>query len=109
MKLQANASGTRTIEVTPRHIETIRRYALFDGLVDSNGIIDEGVLEKLKFNLRALLETETGRQDKDLLDLALDVVYHAHMKAFGLSRLIHVVESCDGTTFTDTPAEKQEK
>lgn len=92
MKIQANASGTRSIEVTPKHLETIRRYALLDGLVDSNGIIDEGVLEKLKFNIRALLETETGRQDKDLLDLALDVVYHSHMKAFGLSHLIQLVK-----------------
>jgi hypothetical protein len=92
MKIQANASGTRSIEVTPEHIETIRRYALLDGLVDSNGIIDEGVLEKLKYNIRSLLETETGRQDKDLLDLALDVVYHANMKAFGLSRLIQLVK-----------------
>lgn len=100
MTIQANASGTRHIEVAPEHLETIRRYALLDNLVDSNGIIDESVLEKLKFNIRSLLETDAGRQDRELLDLALDVIYHSHMKAFGLGRLINLVneQACNNAS-----------
>lgn len=47
MKIQANPSGTRSIEVTEKHLETIDKYALLRNLIDSNGIIDEAVLDKL--------------------------------------------------------------
>lgn len=86
-KIQANPSGTRSIEVTDAHLQTIERYALLKNLVDSSGIIDEEVLDKLKFTLRSLLESEAG-QDKALLDLCLDVVYNNNMKAFGLHQLV---------------------
>ena len=46
-KLQANQSGTRNIEVTDNHLQTIEKYSLLNNLVDSNGIIDETVLDKL--------------------------------------------------------------
>lgn len=85
-KIQANPSGTRSIEVSDEHLQTIQRYSLFKNLVDSTGIIDETVLDKLKFTLRAMLESEAGK-DKALLDLCLDVIYHANMKAFGLHQL----------------------
>ena len=68
MKIQANASGTRSIEVSEKHLQTIEKYQLLRNLVDSNGIIDETVLDKLKFNVRSLLERDTGT-DNDLLDL----------------------------------------
>ena len=64
-KIQANQSGTRSIEISDKHLETIDKYQLMRNLVDSNGIIDEVVLDKLKFNVRSLLESETGN-DKDL-------------------------------------------
>ena len=67
-KIQANASGTRSIEV-------------------SNGIVDEQVLDKLKLNVRSLLES-SGISDKDLLDLCLDVIYNNNMKALGLANLV---------------------
>ena len=51
-KIQANISGTRTIEVSDSHLATIEKYSLFENLIDSNGIIDEYVLDKLKFNVR---------------------------------------------------------
>ena len=86
-KIQANTSGTRNIEVTDVHLESIEKYALLRNLIDSNGIIDEAVLDKLKFNLRSLLESDEGR-DKALLDLCLDVIYNSNMKAFGLHRLV---------------------
>ena len=85
-KIQANPTGTRSIEVSEEHLQTIRKYALLKNLIDSSGIIDETVLDKLKFTLRALLESEAGK-DKALLDLCLDVIYHNNMKAFGLHQL----------------------
>ncbi len=73
--------------VTEGHLETIRRYALLNNLLDSNGIVDEAVLDKLKLNVRSILESEAGT-DKDLLDLCLDVIYNNNMKAYGLGQLI---------------------
>ena len=84
-KIQANNSGTRTIDVSDLHLETIDKYALLKNLVDSNGIIDEEVLDKLKYNVRSLLDSETGK-DKALLDLCLDVIYN--MTAFGSHQLV---------------------
>ena len=87
MKIQTNSSGSRSIEVEELHLETIEKYQLFRDLIDSNGYVDEQVLDKLKFNIRALLESQTGN-DKDLLDLCLDVIYHPNMKAYGLQQLV---------------------
>jgi hypothetical protein len=87
-KIQANPSGTRTIEVTEQHLETIEHYLLFRDLIDSTGYIDEEVLEKLKLNIRSLLESQTAGSNKDLLDLCLDVVYNQNMKAYGLQQLV---------------------
>ncbi len=89
MKIQANASGTRSIEISEQHLATIYQYQLLRDLVDSNGYIDESVLDKLKLNIRSLLESETGR-DKQLLDLCLDVIYHPNMKAIGLQNLVQL-------------------
>ena len=86
-KIQANQSGTRSIEVSDMHLETIDKYQLLRNLVDSNGIIDEEVLSKLKYNVRALLES-SNCQDKNLLDLCLDVIYNNNMKALGLHNLV---------------------
>ena len=87
MKIQANHSGTRSIEVTEIHLETIDKYSLLRNLIDSNGIIDEAVLDKLKLNVRAILESEINK-DNDLLDLCLDVIYNNNMKAYGLHELV---------------------
>ena len=86
-KIQANPSGSRAIEVSDEHLQTIEDYQLFRDLIDSNGYIDETVLDKLKLNIRSMLESEAGK-DKRLLDLCLDVVYHPNMKAFGLQQLV---------------------
>ena len=87
MTIQANSSGTRSIEITEEHLATIRKYSLLNGLIDSNGIVDESVLDKLKLNIRALLDS-VGTSDKAFLDLCFDVVYHKDMKALGLHNLI---------------------
>lgn len=86
-RIQANATGTRHIEVSDTHLETIERYSLLKNLVDSNGIIDEDVLEKLRLNCRSILGAQQ-EIDKDLMDVCLDVIYNSNMKAFGLHELV---------------------
>ena len=85
--IQTNASGTRSMEISDENLLTIQKYSLFQHLIDSNGIVDETVLDKLKLNLRSLIVSAEG-DCKDLLDLCIDVIYHNNMKAFGLHQLI---------------------
>ena len=87
--IQANPSGTRTMEVSEENLRTIEKYALFRHLIDSNGIVDEAVLDKLKLNIRSLIASQE-EDSKDLLDLCIDVIYHNNMKAFGLQQLINL-------------------
>lgn len=93
-KIQTNISGTRSINISNEHLETIKEYSLFDNLIDSNGIIDDAVLEKLKLNIRSLLESEAGK-DRKLIDLCLDVIYNSNMKALGLQRLMQLFTEWD--------------
>ena len=79
--IQTNVSGTRSMEISEEHLKTIQKYALFQQLIDSNGIVDESVLDKLKLNVRSLIASMT-ENCKDLLDLCIDI------KAFGLHQLI---------------------
>ena len=85
--IQANPSGTRSMEISEENLVTIEKYSLFQHLIDSNGIVDEAVLEKLKLNIRSLIASQE-EDSKDLLDLCIDVIYHKNMKAFGLQQLI---------------------
>ena len=85
--IQTNASGTRSMEISEENLVTINKYALFQHLIDSNGIVDESVLDKLKLNIRSLIASSEGNC-KDLLDLCIDVIYHNNMKAFGLHQLV---------------------
>lgn len=85
--IQANQSGTRTLEISEENLKTIEKYSLFQHLIDSNGIVDESVLDKLKLNIRSLIASSEN-DCKDLLDLCIDVIYHNNMKAFGLHQLI---------------------
>ena len=87
--IQANTSGTRSIEVSDEHLATSQKYGLFQHLIDSNGIVDETVLDKLKLNIRSLIAAQV-EDSKDLLDLCIDVIYHNNMKAFGLQQLIRL-------------------
>ena len=86
-KIQTTTSGTRSIDITDEHLQTIEDYQLLRDLIDSNGYVDEDVLNKLKLNIRSMLESEAGK-DKRLLDLCLDVIYHPNMKAYGLQQLV---------------------
>ena len=85
--IQANPSGTRSMEISEENLVTIEKYSLFQHLIDSNGLVDEAVLEKLKLNIRSLIASQE-EDSKDLLDLCIDVIYHNNMKAFGLQQLI---------------------
>lgn len=85
--IQANPSGTRSMEISEENLVTIEKYSLFQHLIDSNGIVDEAVLEKLKLNIRSLIASQE-EDSKDLLDLCIDVIYHNNMKAFELQQLI---------------------
>ncbi len=128
-KIQANASGTRSIEVTEEHLITIDQYQLFRDLIDSTGYVDEQVLEKLKLNIRSLLEAsypepiveqQANAQDnslsdeqqqankKCLLDLCLDVIYNQNMKAFGLQQLVVLFINWKAKKNTGTEPESNE-
>ena len=85
-EIQANAKGSRQIKVDDCHLETIRKYSLFNQLIDSNGIVDENVLGKLRLNVRALVDVHPDYTD--LVDLCQNVLYHDNMKAYGLEQLI---------------------
>lgn len=102
--IQANESGTRSINVSDDNLSTIRRFSLLQFLVDSNGIITEQSLDKLKLNIRSLLTTPQG-SDKQLLDLCIDVIYHRDMKAFGLRNLIALYEKWNTGNPEPIPAE----
>lgn len=85
--IQTNLSGTRSMEVSEENLKTIEKYSLFRHLIDSTGIVDESVLDKLKLNIRSLIASQE-EDSKELLDLCIDVIYHSNMKAFGLQQLI---------------------
>ena len=84
--ITTNKSGTRSMEISDAHLLTIEKYQLFSGLVDSNGIVDENVLNKLKLTVRSLIASQ--EDCKDLLALCMDVLFHDNMKALGLAALI---------------------
>lgn len=87
--IQTNTSGTRSMEISEENLATIKKYGLFCRLIDSNGIVDETVLDKLKLNIRSLIASQETNS-KELLDLCIDVIYHNNMKAFGLQQLIRL-------------------
>lgn len=86
MKINANASGTRTIEVTEAQLQIIRKYSLLDRVANSVGIVEEEALDKLRLTVRSLIASQK-MDSKDLLELCL-VLYHEDMKALGLSNLL---------------------
>ena len=86
MLIQTNSKGSRSIEVSENHLDTLRRYSLLTNLLDSNGIVNESVLQKLRLNTVSLLEHHND--DPALLALCRDVLFHDNMKAYGLHQLI---------------------
>jgi hypothetical protein len=86
MEIQTNEKGSRHITITDEHLQTLQRYSLLSDLLDSNGIVDESVLQKLRLNTVSLLASHAD--DTALLALCRDVLFHDNMKAFGLHQLI---------------------
>lgn len=72
--------------VTETNLNTLSKYNLLSDLLDSNGIVDEEVLNKLRLNVKSLLES--NHDDAELVELCSNVLFHNNMKAFGLHQLI---------------------
>ncbi len=87
--IQANMSGTRSIDISEQNLQTIRKYMLFQHLISSTGVVDEADMDKLKWNVRSLIAAQES-DSKDLLDLCIDVIYQNNMKAFGLQQLLNL-------------------
>ena len=77
MKINANASGTRTIEVTEVQLQIIKRYSLLDRIANSAGIVDEDSLSRLRLTVRSLNASQE-MASKELLELCL-VLFHEDM------------------------------
>lgn len=103
MKINANASGTRTIEVNEQMFLTVKKYSLFERIANSIGIVDEDILEKLRCTVRSLIASQE-EDSKALLELAL-VLYNDNMKALGLSNLIAAYNSW----LVEQPTEEEKK
>ena len=43
-KIQANSTGTRSIEVSEEHLQTLEKYQLMRDLQESHGYVDEETL-----------------------------------------------------------------
>ena len=86
-KIQANESGTRTIEVSENNLAAIEKYNLFQNLIESNGIVDETILQRLRMNVKSMVASNSN-DESDLLDLCAKVIFNDNMKAFGLHNLI---------------------
>lgn len=82
----SNPNGTREIIITDQHLETIKIFLLFSDLISSHGIITETTLEKLRHNVRSLIDNID--EPSSLINLMSEVLYHPNMKAFGLHQLV---------------------
>lgn len=86
--IQANEKATREISISETHLATLQHYNLLTNLIPSHGIVTEDTLEKLRMNVRSLIETTD--EPSELLTLCSEVLYHKDMKAFGLHQLINL-------------------
>lgn len=103
MKINANASGTRSIEVTEEQLQIIKKYSLLDRLTNSIGKVNEESLAKLRLTVRALIASQT-MDAKDLLEIC-PVLYDENMKALGLANLM----TCYNKWLQEQTEEKPEK
>ena len=98
--IQLNESGTHHMEINENVLQTIHKYNLFNGLLNSTGYITENELDKLKLNIRALIAS-SQENTKDLLDLCIDVIYHDKMKAYGLRNLVGIFQKWESNLPSD--------
>ena len=80
--IQTNQSGTRSMQISDNHLTTIRKYGLFNNLTDSNGFVDENVLEKLKGSdlygrsrVEAELEKAKVEDNKPMIKACMDALH----------------------------------
>jgi hypothetical protein len=102
MKINANASGTRTIEVTEEQLLIIKKYSLLESVKSSLGTVDEESLTKLRLTLRSLIASQE-MNSRDLLDIC-PIFYDENMKALGLTNLITLYNN-----WLQSEAEKQQE
>lgn len=105
MKINANASGTRTIEVTEEQLQIIRKYSLLDRITNSLGKVDEDSLNKLRLTVRALIASQQ-MDAKELLDLCT-VLYDENMKALGLTNLMACYNNWAQQQLNEQPTEEE--
>lgn len=106
--IQANASGTRTLEVTEKYLETIKKYSLLTQIADSTGNVSEETLDKVRFTLRSLVGSAEEKEDaKELLELCF-LFYNDNMKPLGLSNLIELYQKWEATAATDDSQQEEE-
>lgn len=86
--ISLNEKGSHTLSVADEHLQIIDKYSLFQDLIDSNGFVDEMVLNKLKLNLRSLIDQSAEPEKDELLKLCQEVIFAPKMKAYGLHQLI---------------------
>ncbi len=99
--IQANASGTRTLEVTDKYLGTIRKYSLLTQIADSTGNVSEETLDKVRFTLRSLIGSAEDKEEaKALLELCF-LFYNDNMKPLGLSNLIALYKKWEEKAATD--------
>ena len=102
--INANASGTRTIEITESNLQIIKKYSLFMQIADSTGNISVETLDKLRFTVRPLIASQE-EDSKELLELCL-VLYNDNMKPLGLINLIQCYNNWEASaTAEETPNE----
>ena len=106
MKFNANASGTRTIDVTEEQLQIVKKYSLLDRIANSTGVIDEESLGKLRLTVRSLIASQT-MASKELLDIC-PILYHEDMKALGLKNLIKCYTEWVATATAEEVAETDE-
>ena len=90
-KINANEKGSRTIQVSEEQLRILEKYDLLEHLADSNGVVDENTLSKLRFTATSLMEGMVSDM-QTLLSLQKDVILHNDMKALGLKNLMHLYE-----------------
>ena len=104
--IQANASGTRTIEVTESNLQTIKKYSLLMQIADSTGNISVEALDKLRFTVRSLIASQED-DSKALLELCL-VLYNDNMKPLGLGNLIECYNNWERANATTAEEQTEE-
>lgn len=106
MKINANASGTRTIEISEEQLQTIKKYSLFERIANSMGVVDENTLDKLRFTVRSLIASQE-EDSRALLTLCL-ALYDDNMKPLGLNNLIACYNEWQANQAIEEDREKKE-